>query len=107
MLSSADLAGAPVGAIWDVAHPWLAGEEPAETWQALAPYLSHVQVKDVAERRPGATPVPPGAVGRRLTYPTTVEFLHQRLGHTAAVGSIEGGGDSVDSVLVALPHLQL
>lgn len=60
LLDSPDLAGAPVGAIWDVAHPWVAGEEPAATWDALSPYLSHVQVKDVEERRPGATPTFPG-----------------------------------------------
>ncbi|WP_323446306.1 sugar phosphate isomerase/epimerase family protein [Streptomyces yaizuensis] len=36
------------GALWDVLHPWLAGEGPAATHAALAPFLGHVQVKDVA-----------------------------------------------------------
>lgn len=56
LLAAPELAGAPVGALWDIAHPWVAGETPRETAQALAPYLSHVQVKDVTERRPGAMP---------------------------------------------------
>ncbi len=37
-----------VGAVWDVLHTWLAGESPIESGRALAPYLRHVQVKDVA-----------------------------------------------------------
>ncbi|MDT3399327.1 sugar phosphate isomerase/epimerase [Streptomyces sp. B1866] len=37
-----------VGALWDVLHPWLGGEEPAATYAALAPHLGYVQVKDVA-----------------------------------------------------------
>lgn len=56
LLGSPDLTDAPLGAIWDIVHPWVAGEDPADTWRALEPYLSHVQVKDVTERRPGATP---------------------------------------------------
>lgn len=36
------------GALWDVLHPWLAGEDPATTHAALAPFLGYVQVKDVA-----------------------------------------------------------
>ncbi|GAA3233541.1 sugar phosphate isomerase/epimerase [Streptomyces thermocoprophilus] len=37
-----------VGALWDVMHPWLGGEQPSETYAALAPYLGYVQVKDIA-----------------------------------------------------------
>ncbi|APS21505.1 xylose isomerase [Streptomyces sp. Tue 6075] len=37
-----------VGAIWDVLHTWLAGEEPAASRAVLAPHLGYVQVKDVA-----------------------------------------------------------
>ncbi|MFJ1752808.1 sugar phosphate isomerase/epimerase family protein [Kitasatospora sp. NPDC088134] len=39
---------APVGALWDVLHTWLAGESPAESYRWLAPRLGYVQVKDVA-----------------------------------------------------------
>ncbi|GHB57799.1 hypothetical protein GCM10010347_29930 [Streptomyces cirratus] len=39
------------GALWDVLHTWLAGEQPAESWRALAPHLGYVQVKDVASAR--------------------------------------------------------
>jgi sugar phosphate isomerase/epimerase len=57
LLGHIDLTGAPVGAIWDLVHPWVVGEDPTETWRHLAPYLSHVQIKDIATRRLGATPV--------------------------------------------------
>ncbi|MFF4230120.1 sugar phosphate isomerase/epimerase family protein [Streptomyces sp. NPDC001820] len=48
------------GAIWDVVHPWLDGEEPAAAHAALAPFLGYVQVKDVASRDDLA-PLPLGA----------------------------------------------
>ncbi|MEI7035120.1 sugar phosphate isomerase/epimerase family protein [Streptomyces pratensis] len=37
-----------IGAVWDVLHTWLAGEEPAASHAVLAPHLGYVQVKDVA-----------------------------------------------------------
>jgi sugar phosphate isomerase/epimerase len=37
-----------VGAVWDILHTWLAGETPAESGRKLAPWLRHVQMKDVA-----------------------------------------------------------
>ncbi|TJZ55909.1 sugar phosphate isomerase/epimerase [Streptomyces piniterrae] len=49
-----------IGALWDVLHSWLGGEEPAATHAALAPYLGYVQVKDVASAEDG-TPLPLGA----------------------------------------------
>lgn len=33
-------------AIWDVMHPWAAGEPVDETARALEPWLAHVQIKD-------------------------------------------------------------
>ncbi|WP_424533033.1 sugar phosphate isomerase/epimerase family protein [Sphaerisporangium viridialbum] len=52
--------GSPeVRAIWDVAHPWMAGETVAGTAAALAPWLAHVQVKDRASAE-DPTPVPLG-----------------------------------------------
>jgi sugar phosphate isomerase/epimerase len=56
VLGADELAGAPVGAIWDAAHPWIAGEEPAQTLAALEPWLAHTQVKDVVARESGARP---------------------------------------------------
>ncbi len=63
-----------IGALWDVLHSWLGGEEPVDTHAALAPHLGYVQVKDVAsaeERTPlplgaGALPLPAalGTLGR-------------------------------------------
>ncbi|MHC3470403.1 sugar phosphate isomerase/epimerase family protein [Streptomyces sp. 7R007] len=49
-----------VGALWDVMHTWLGGEQPAETYAALAPYLGYVQVKDIASAD-DTTPLPLGA----------------------------------------------
>ncbi|MFK8846782.1 sugar phosphate isomerase/epimerase family protein [Streptomyces sp. Ac-502] len=49
-----------IGVLWDVLHPWLGDEAPADTFAALAPYLGFVQVKDVASAE-DATPLPLGA----------------------------------------------
>ncbi|GAA0474145.1 sugar phosphate isomerase/epimerase [Streptomyces stramineus] len=49
-----------VGAVWDVLHTWLGGEEPALTFPALAPHLGYVQVKDVASAEDVA-PLPLGS----------------------------------------------
>ncbi|GAA3012238.1 MULTISPECIES: sugar phosphate isomerase/epimerase family protein [unclassified Kitasatospora] len=49
-----------VGALWDLMHTHLAGETPAETRAALAPYPGHVQVKDIAGPH-DRTPLPLGA----------------------------------------------
>ncbi|WP_306320443.1 MULTISPECIES: sugar phosphate isomerase/epimerase [unclassified Streptomyces] len=37
-----------VGALWDVMHTWLGGEQPFSSYAALSPYLGYVQVKDIA-----------------------------------------------------------
>ncbi|MET7905075.1 sugar phosphate isomerase/epimerase family protein [Streptomyces sp. NPDC005355] len=49
-----------VGAIWDVMHPWLGGEDPATTYATLSPHLGYVQVKDIASAE-DTTPLPLGA----------------------------------------------
>ncbi|WP_420311655.1 sugar phosphate isomerase/epimerase family protein [Streptomyces sp. YS-B37] len=49
-----------VGALWDVMHTWLGGEQPSETVAALGPYLGYVQVKDIASAD-DTTPLPLGA----------------------------------------------
>ncbi|WP_069742574.1 sugar phosphate isomerase/epimerase [Streptomyces sp. EN23] len=49
-----------VGAIWDVLHTWLAGEEPAAARAVLAPHLGYIQVKDVASAE-DLTPLPLGS----------------------------------------------
>ncbi|CAL9427341.1 hypothetical protein SUDANB58_01974 [Streptomyces sp. enrichment culture] len=48
-----------VGALWDVMHTWLGGEQPSETFAALSPHLGYVQVKDIASAD-DATPLPLG-----------------------------------------------
>ncbi|MCF3133108.1 sugar phosphate isomerase/epimerase family protein [Streptomyces olivochromogenes] len=48
-----------VGALWDVMHTWLGGEQPSETYAALSPYLGYVQVKDIASAE-DTTPLPLG-----------------------------------------------
>lgn len=49
-----------VGALWDVMHTWLGGEQPSETFAALGPYLGYVQVKDIASAD-DTTPLPLGS----------------------------------------------
>lgn len=48
------------GALWDVLHTWLGGEEPEAAHAVLAPHLGYVQVKDVASAD-DLTPLPLGA----------------------------------------------
>ncbi|MGW5324944.1 sugar phosphate isomerase/epimerase family protein [Streptomyces sp. NPDC004014] len=48
-----------VGALWDVMHTWLGGEQPADSYAALAPHLGYVQVKDIASAEE-STPLPLG-----------------------------------------------
>lgn len=50
---------AAVGAVWDVMHPWRAGEDPSTTYSVLAPFLGYVQVKDIASID-DTTPLPLG-----------------------------------------------
>ncbi|WP_406466837.1 sugar phosphate isomerase/epimerase family protein [Streptomyces sp. NBC_01594] len=49
-----------VGALWDIMHTWLAGEEPVASHAVLAPHLGYVQVKDIASAD-DVTPLPLGA----------------------------------------------
>ncbi len=35
-----------IAALWDLHHPYRQGEQPAETHEALRPYLRHTHVKD-------------------------------------------------------------
>lgn len=67
----ADIAGilervdGPVGAIWDLMHPWRTGESLDDSWRRLSPWLTGqrargaVQIKD-ANLPEDATPVPIG-----------------------------------------------
>lgn len=77
------------GAIWDALHPWRAGESPADTAAALAPWLAEIQIKDVAsptDRRPlvpGAGTVPLRAVlALRPDVPVVLE--HEARWHADA-----------------------
>ena len=47
------------GAIWDVMHTWLGGEQPGASFPVLAPHLGYVQVKDIAAPD-DTTPLPLG-----------------------------------------------
>ncbi|MEE1753714.1 sugar phosphate isomerase/epimerase family protein [Streptomyces sp. SP18CS02] len=71
-----------VGALWDVMHPWLAGEDPAATHGVLAPYLGYVQVKDIASAD-DRTPLPLG---------------HGALPLAECLALAVGGGDGTDAV---------
>ncbi|WP_371660114.1 sugar phosphate isomerase/epimerase family protein [Streptomyces sp. NBC_00280] len=48
------------GALWDVMHTWLGGEQPTDSFAALSPHLGYVQVKDIASTE-DTTPVALGA----------------------------------------------
>jgi sugar phosphate isomerase/epimerase len=48
------------GALWDVMHTWLGGEQPSTSYAAPAPYLGYVQVKDIASPE-DTTPLALGA----------------------------------------------
>jgi sugar phosphate isomerase/epimerase len=61
-----------VGAVWDVMHTWLGGEQPSASYRALAPYLGYVRVKDIASAD-DTTPQPLGAGAVPLAE--TVEVL--------------------------------
>ncbi|WP_432186040.1 sugar phosphate isomerase/epimerase family protein [Streptomyces sp. Tue6028] len=64
-----------VGALWDVMHTWLGGEQPSDTYAALSPYLGYVQVKDIASAE-DSTPLPLGAGA--LPLAECVELLSRR-----------------------------
>ncbi|MER5749807.1 sugar phosphate isomerase/epimerase family protein [Streptomyces sp. NPDC002088] len=64
-----------VGALWDVMHTWLGGEQPSETYAALAPYLGYVQVKDIASAD-DTTPLALGAGVLPLTECVEVLSRH-------------------------------
>ncbi|MGW8886476.1 sugar phosphate isomerase/epimerase family protein [Streptomyces sp. NPDC055749] len=49
-----------IGALWDIMHTWLAGEEPVASHAVLAPHMGYVQVKDVASAD-DIEPLPLGA----------------------------------------------
>lgn len=47
----------PISIIWDSHHTWrLGGENPSETWEALAPCIKHVHWKDSIDRRSARHP---------------------------------------------------
>ncbi|CAM5730617.1 sugar phosphate isomerase/epimerase family protein [Streptomyces fumanus] len=48
------------GAVWDVMHTWLGGEQPLNSFAALSPHLGYLQVKDIASAE-DTTPLPLGA----------------------------------------------
>lgn len=48
-----------IGALWDVVNAWSVGDSPREAADALAPWLWHVQLKDVAAAD-NLAPVLPG-----------------------------------------------
>ena len=83
-----------VGTIWDVMHPWRTGEPIAVTKEVLAPYLRHVQVKDVLspqERKPlplGEGTIPLGefyAALRELGYQGWMSLEWESKWHPDAV----------------------
>ncbi|WP_317443479.1 sugar phosphate isomerase/epimerase family protein [Streptomyces collinus] len=64
-----------VGALWDVMHTWLGGEQPQDSYAALAPHLGYVQVKDIASAD-DTSPLPLGAGVLPLTECVDVLCRH-------------------------------
>ncbi|MFJ5559569.1 sugar phosphate isomerase/epimerase family protein [Streptomyces sp. NPDC093250] len=64
-----------VGALWDVMHTWLGGEQPVESFATLSPHLGYVQVKDIASAE-DTTPLPLGAGVLPLTDVVEVLSRH-------------------------------
>ncbi|MBY8843713.1 sugar phosphate isomerase/epimerase [Streptomyces sp. SP2-10] len=64
-----------VGALWDVMHTWLGGEQPSDAYAALAPHLGYVQVKDIASAE-NTVPLPLGTGVLPLTE--CVDVLSRR-----------------------------
>ncbi|MDN0196969.1 sugar phosphate isomerase/epimerase family protein [Streptomyces sp. S.PNR 29] len=64
-----------VGALWDVMHTWLGGEQPSESYAALSPFLGYVQVKDIASAD-DTTPLPLGTGVLPLTECVEVLSRH-------------------------------
>ncbi|MEU2614188.1 sugar phosphate isomerase/epimerase family protein [Micromonospora sp. NPDC007271] len=64
----AEVGSPAVAALWDAVNPWRVGESPREAADALAPWLRHVQLKDVhatddlAPVLPGHGTVPLGQI---------------------------------------------
>lgn len=50
-----------LGVIWDFVHPWRTGEEPQATYDAVAPWLAYVQLKDAVPPRQRPIPALIGA----------------------------------------------
>ncbi|MFE2458028.1 sugar phosphate isomerase/epimerase family protein [Streptomyces sp. NPDC059402] len=63
------------GALWDVMHTWLGGEQPSESYAALSPHLGYVQVKDIASTE-DTTPLALGAGVLPLTEVVDVLSRH-------------------------------
>ncbi|MEU9622739.1 sugar phosphate isomerase/epimerase family protein [Streptomyces sp. NPDC048155] len=79
-----------IGALWDIMHTWLAGEDPAASHAVLAPHLGYVQVKDIAsaeETEPlalGAGVLPLGACLATLDPDSWVCWEYEKRWHPAA-----------------------
>ncbi|MFF2962305.1 sugar phosphate isomerase/epimerase family protein [Streptomyces sp. NPDC057963] len=79
-----------IGALWDIMHTWLAGEDPAASHAVLAPHLGYVQVKDIAsaqETEPlalGAGVLPLGACLDTLDPDGWVCWEYEKRWHPAA-----------------------
>jgi sugar phosphate isomerase/epimerase len=100
-----------VGALWDVMHTWLGGEQPSETYAALAPYLGYIQVKDIASAT-DTTPLPLGTGVLPLTECVEVLSRHgwdgwlcweyEKRWHEDAApleGLLDGGRDHLSRLL--------
>lgn len=79
-----------IGALWDVMHTWLAGEDPAASHAVLAPHLGYVQVKDITSAKDlepltlGAGVLPLGACLELLDADSWVCWEYEKRWHPEA-----------------------
>ncbi len=85
----------PVDFIWDTHHTWrLGGEAPMQTWEALAPYIRHIHIKDSTDTPSARHPytyVLPGegqmplsevfALLARNAFPGTISLEWEKMWH--------------------------
>lgn len=100
------------GALWDVLHPWLAGEDPLTTHGHLAPFLGYVQVKDVAAQDDlmplplGNGVVPLAECLATLTPQTWLSWEYEKRWYPEAAelpGLLVQGREFLEGLLSALP----
>jgi sugar phosphate isomerase/epimerase len=70
-----DFDTADTGVLWDLEHPWRAGESPAATAQVLKNWIMHVHIKDTIRKNGVSIPVLLGS--GEIPLSASIEALNQ------------------------------